>query len=349
MTGVESAGAILALLIRRYAFREIAALLGAGLLAGDVSAHRAAVAQQLCAYGQRLFDLDTEDLANPDAATGANLDTSLVDPAHDAVPAHLIRRGAQCRMPQSPPEQPRAALRTLVPAYQLIVEVIAARWRRHEIASLLAALHIASQYAFLLAWEPVLGHAGDPARLATDETIVGLDSRFGVWEAVDCPHTRPERAAASRALRVAHSTDLSWRAYLGRKHSTVARALGVCAANCMTPCTVITSRRDPDRKRLGEACRAAYAFADSAVIRMRHTAPVGHAFGLPSREEVAAAWQSSRVVIARHGEVSQAVLAEDGFVLPGLPSLLSAIAGRRLVADTLLADTAAEIAARLTP
>ncbi|GAA1735819.1 hypothetical protein [Luedemannella helvata] len=349
MTGVDTTGDVLALLIRRYAFREIAALLGAGLLAEDIPPHRAAVAQQLCAYGQRLFDLDGEDLANPDAATGANLDTSLVDSTHDHVPAHLIRRGAQCRMPQSPDEEPRAALRTLVPAYQLVLEVVAARWRRHETASLLAALHIASQYSYLLAWERALGHAGDPTRLVRDETVVGLDSRFGVWEATDCPHTRPERAAASRALRVSRSTDLSWRNYLDRQHSTMARALGVCAANCMTPCTVMGSRREAERVRLGAACRAAFAFAESAVIRMRHAAPVGHGFGLPSRDEVATAWQGSRIVIARHGEVAAAVLAEDGFPLPGLPSLLSGIAGRRLRPDTLLADTAAEITARLTP
>ncbi|WP_344128056.1 hypothetical protein [Luedemannella flava] len=334
-------------MIRRYAFREIAAVLGAGILAGSIPSHEAALAQKLCAYGQRLMDLDAEDLADPDVAHGASLDTSLVDQARETVPADLIRRGAACRMPQVPREQPRAALRSLVPAYQLVLESVEIRWRRQEMAAILAGVHLMSQYAYLLAWESVLGHAADPAELARDEAFAGLDSRFGAWDVTGCPHIRPEKAAASRALRVADSTALSWRNYLNRQHSTVARALGACAAQCMNPCTVISTRTEEDRVRLGAACRAAFAFADSALIRLRHAAPVGHGFGVPSRDEVAETWRHSRVSISRHGPVGELVLTEDGFPLPGLVTLLSGIAGRTLRPDTLLADMAAEIAARL--
>lgn len=347
MTGVGTAGDILVLLTRRYAFREVAALLGAGLLADQIPTREAAQAQQLCAYGQRLFDLDAESFARANAAQGANLDTSLVDHDQEAVPAHLLNRGSECRMPQTPREQPRAALHSLVPAYQLMLEVIAARWRRRETASLLAAAHIASQYAFLLAWQGALGHAGDPLRLAEDAVITGPDSRFGDLDATDCQHIRPEKAAAHRALRIWRSDPVGWRRYLDRQHSTLARALGVCAATCPTPCVVITSRPAAERERLAQACEAAFALADSALIRLRHAAPVGHGFGLPSRDEVGEAWQRSRASIARRGPVGAAALTDDTFPLPGLPALLSAIAGTPLAPDTLLADTAAEIAARL--
>ena len=41
-----------------------------------------------------------------------------------------------------------------------------------------------------------------------------------------CSHIRPERAAASRALRVWRSNTQGWRHYLDRQHSAVARAFG---------------------------------------------------------------------------------------------------------------------------
>ena len=349
MTVVDTARDILALLIRRYSFREVAALLGSGILADLVPPHNAGVAQQLCAYGQRMFDLDNEALANPAAATGANLDTTLVNDGTTEVPRHLVQRGKACRLPQWPGEQPRAALQSLVPAYQLLLEIIAARWRRRETAALLATAHIVSQYAYLLAWQPVLGHAGDPPALAHDATITGPDSRFGAPDKTDCAHIRPERAAASRALRVWRSDPKGWRGYLDRQHSTLARAFGVCAARCATPCTVVTSRTGDERERLAAACEAVFALADSMLIRLRHSAPVGHGFGVPSRDEVGDAWQHSRAVISRHGTVAGLVLVEDGYPLPGLPTLLSGVAGATLTADTLLADTAAEITAQLRP
>jgi len=58
---------------------------------------------------------------------------------------------------------------------------------------------------------------------------------------------------------------------------------------------------------------------------------------------VAAAWQASRESIGRHEGAATAALAEDGFPLPGLPSLFSAIAAAEIAPDTLLADTAAGV------
>jgi hypothetical protein len=64
---------------------------------------------------------------------------------------------------------------------------------------------------------------------------------------------------------------------------------------------------------------------------------------------VAHAWEHSRQAIAKHGSMAQAVLTEDHFPLPGLPSLLAAIAGAPLVPDTLLADTLDAMVMRLDP
>jgi hypothetical protein len=96
---------------------------------------------------------------------------------------------------------------------------------------------------------------------------------------------------------------------------------------------------------LHDACRLAVAYSQCALVRLRHAAPVGHGFGVPSPHEVAEAWQRSRGGFAKRG----VDLPDDGYPLSGLPSLFSAIAGVELRPDTLLADTAAEINAQLDP
>jgi hypothetical protein len=84
-------------------------------------------------------------------------------------------------------------------------------------------------------------------------------------------------------------------------------------------------------------------------VRLRHAAPVGHGFGVPSPDEVVEAWERSRAGIATRGGAALTVLDDDGFALPGLPSLFSAIAGAPLTPDTLLADTAYEIETHFRP
>jgi hypothetical protein len=93
---------------------------------------------------------------------------------------------------------------------------------------------------------------------------------------------------------------------------------------------VLTSHPATDRAALFEACRLAVAFGQCGLVRLRHAAPVGHGFGVPSPHEVAQAWQRSRDGMAKRG----AALPDDGFPLPGLPSLFSAIAGVELVPRT---------------
>src|SRR5690606_33529594 len=102
----------------------------------------------------------------------------------------------------------------------------------------------------------------------------GPGSRFGVpvepgSERV-CDHTRPERSACERSLRVANEPGPGWRAYLDRQHSQMAQALGDCAARCRTPCSVM-SRLDEDvRADLVERCRLAAEFTDGPLVKLRH-------------------------------------------------------------------------------
>jgi hypothetical protein len=328
---VETAREVLVALARRYAFGDLAQLATAGVLSADAAPAVAA----LCAFGQRVLDLDAEDFGMPEAVGD--------------VPRELLNRARASRMPQTPREQPRGALATLHPAYALLMEVIEIRWRRHELAPLVAAVHIAGEYLPLLAWQPVLGHAADPARLAA--AVTGPDSRFGVpfepGAPRMCDHTRPQQSAAERALRVAGEPPEGWRAYLDRLHSHVAGALGVCAAECRTPCSVMTRLASDIRADLTARCRLAEEFAGGALVRLRHAAPVGHGFGVPSGDEVLEAWARTRSSL-RHHELGRKALAgadADPYPLPGLPALFSEIATVEIIPDTLLADVASRVAA----
>jgi hypothetical protein len=337
---VETAHEVLTTLAWRYAFGDLAALCEAG--AAGLRPDIAAEVRLLCSFGQRLIDLDAEDFGVPEV-TG--------DPVVDAhkVPDHLLARARASRMPQSAKERTRGALRTLRPAYGLLLEVIEARWRRREMAALVAAVHISSEYLPLMAWEPVLGHAGDPALLPT--AVGGPDSRFGVLPQPgrprDCDLTRPEQSAAERALRVAGEPGPGWRAYLDRQHSTLASALRRCAASCRTPCDVVT-RLSPDvLEALTARCRLAQEFADGALVRLRHAAPVGHGFGVPSPDEVQEAWSRARRSLGNQPLGRAVVEPSTVYCLPGLPEVFSAAAGHPILPDTLLYDVAARIVAIL--
>jgi hypothetical protein len=341
---------ILVTLARRYAFREVSALIGAGVTGPDLDTPLLAELQQLCAYGQRLADLDAEDLANPDAAEGATTDTTfaiLVDA--ERVPDSLVARGTLSHIRRSPDPAAIDGLVDLRPVFALLLEAIEVHWSRVETLAVLALAHVAAEYSPLLAWQTHLGHAGDPFRLREDPALTGPGSRWGRIDDPDCPRPRQEKGAMGRALRVADDPPGGWKSYLDKQHSIVARAFLGCATDCATPCSVVTHLDGDARSRLTDACRAAAAYRGCALVRMRHGALVGHGLGAPSRDEVDDAWERSRRAIGRHGPFAAPVLLDDGFALPGLPSLFAAIADAPLSPDTLIADTRDAVIARLDP
>ncbi|MEV6966883.1 hypothetical protein AB0M47_17375 [Hamadaea sp. NPDC051192] len=319
---METVHGVLIALAERYSFADVAALV-AQRADPELSTREIAQVQQLCVFGQRLLDLDAEDFGE------------------EHVPADLRTRALACRMPQAPGEADRGALASLRPAYALLLEVIAARWERREMTGVVAAVHIVSEYAPLLVWEQVLGHAGDPARLPPD--VRGEHSLWGE-DTRECPQTKAEKSAALRSLKVAHEPPSGWRAYLDRLHSITSHAFGVCAAACPRPCSVLLRHSRAEIELLGNGCKLATTLTDSGLVRLRHAAPVGHGFGVPSRDEVLTAWERGRPALARH---APAVAEPDGYPLPGFTALISALAGTPIHPSTLLADTARELALAL--
>lgn len=315
---METTRDLLTALARRHAFADLGALAPTQEIA------------DVCEFGHRLLSLDAEDFAAEARS----------------VPSDLRRRARACHMPQTPREQPRGALESLRPAYELLMEVIAIRWHRRELSPMIAAVHIASEYLPLLAFEPHLGHAGDPARWP--EGLSAPGSRFGVIGDRECDHTKSEQSATNRTLRVSGEPPEGWRAYFDRQHSQVAGAFAVCVATCRNPCTAMDWIAPGSRDDLHVRARTALAFADTPLVRLRHAAPVGHGFGVPSPEEVLDAWERSRAVLDKN-EVGAMASADDGFPLPGLPSLFSAVAVAPLKPSTLLHDVAAHVAGLLAP
>jgi hypothetical protein len=309
---VDTTRDLLVALARRYAFADLGALAPAAEIA------------DVCEFGQRLLSLDAEDFAVE----------------AKAVPADLRRRARACHMPQTPREQPRGALESLRPAYGLLLEVIAVRWHRRELSPMIAAVHIAAEYLPLLAFEPHLGHAGDPARWPDGLSVPG--SRFGVIGDRECDHTRSEQSAVERTLRVATEPAEGWRAYFDRQHSQVAGALAVCVASCRNPCMAMDWIAPEARADLHVRARTALTFAETPLVRLRHAAPVGHGFGVPSPEEVLDAWQRSRTALDKN-DIGTAAGKDDGFPLPGLPSLFSAVAAAPIEPATLLAGVSRHV------
>jgi hypothetical protein len=333
----------LELLTRRYSFAEVAALLAAGVGGEELTPHDVATLQQLCAFGNRLIFLDAEDFGLADATAGSNTEHAVADRVHgDAVPGNLIERSLECRMPQSAHEKHRGALASLRPVYRLMLEVVRVFFARRETVGVVATVHIASEYAPLLVWERVFGHSGDPNRLV--HNVGGDGSVWGDLDDRGCPHTRTEKSAAKRALTVAHENAMGWQAYLDRQHSSVSRGLAVCAADCHRQCTVYTRLSAQDRAAVTAGSRIAMALNDSAIIRLRHSAPVGHGFGVPSEAELLEAWARTRVSLTRH---APQMAQDDGFPLPGFTALISALAGVPMAPGTMLADTADAISAVL--
>jgi hypothetical protein len=335
-------------LARRCSFAEVAALLAEGLDGAVLGAPTIAQLQQLCAFGQRLMEFDAEDFGEADATVSSNIEHEAALRFRDVtVPSTLMSRALECRMPQAPRESPRGALASLRPTFRLLLEMIDVRFRRGETMAVVAAVHIAGEYAPLLVWERVFGHAGDPVLLW--QAVGGEESLWGQVHDRACPQTKAEKSAAKRALHVSQENVVGWRAYLDRQHSVMSHALATCAAGCPHPCTVYTRLSPRQAETVTIGSRIALGLNGSSIIKLRHSAPVGHGFGVPSRIEVLDAWDHTRNSMAR---LAPSVAQDDGFVLPGFANLVSTLAGERMEAGTLIADTVTaiiELLATATP
>ena len=306
-------------------------------------------ARELAEVARRVLDLDAEDFT----AISRRMDTPWAG------------RLAESSFPARPRDPIRGALGTLVPLYELMLEVLQVRALRREPLQVVVTAHLIGEYLIQLAWESTLGHGGDPMRLAA---FVG-GSRWGSEDPV-CRHSSALRSTARRALHACSGDASAYRTYLDRFHSRLGEALGVCGLNldvvgrgerpdvgepCPNPCAFVTGLGRDRRRELDARIRLAMLYIDSPIVALRHHAPVGHFFGVPSVAEISAAWLATwEKVSAPWPDGANPLLAPtlpartpEGEALPGLSALITAVAGRPVGPGRLLRDIGDDVARAL--
>lgn len=321
-------------------YDAVAALLHRANTARGDLAH----ARELATAAKRVLDLDAEDFGM--IAGGFS------EP--------WAKRLAQCCFPHEPRDPERGALGSLVPLYELMLEVLNLRALRHEPLQIVVTAHLIGEYLCQLAWETRLGHGGDPLRMREQ-----VGERWGT-DSPDCPHSSALRATARRSLNACHGDRAGYTAYLDRFHSRLGDALAVCAMNhetvgagarpdvgetCPTPCRWAVRGGLEERRDLDARVRLALLYVDSPIVSLRHHAPVGHFFGVPSVAEISDAWVRTweRLTAPWH-DGSNPLLAADmpgGFseteALPGMAALVSAVAGRGIAPGRVIRDIGADV------
>ena len=303
-------------------------------------------ARDLATAAKRVLDLDAEDF-------GAMA---------DAFPRAEWRDGltGAC-FPAEPRSAERGALGSLIPLYELMLEVLDLRALRHEPLQVVVTAHLIGEYLPQLAWESTLGHAGDPLRLGDH-----VGERWGTRDKA-CPHSSALRTTARRALHACSGDEAGYRAYLDRFHSRQGAALAVCAMHheatavgerpdvgetCPNPCAWATRGTLEEQRDLDARVRLALIHQGSPIVALRHHAPVGHFFGVPSTAEISEAWLATwERLVAPWPDGGNPLTRGDvpgrpgpTEALPGMSALVSAVAGRTIGPGSLLRDIGATIA-----
>lgn len=332
------------MLVQGHWYDAVAVLLEDAARAEGASARLVRV-QALATAARRVLDLDAEDFST--IASGFS--------------GSWIARLAECSFPLVPRDANRGALGSLVPLYRLMLEVLELRATRRESMQLVVTAHLIAEYLVQLAWESTLGHGGDPEQLAP--LVAG--SRWGTDD-LTCPHSPAQRSTARRALSACRGDVAGYTAYLDRFHSRQGDALAVCAMNhatvgagqrpdlgttCPHPCSWATDPELEQRRDLDARVRLALLFVQSPIVALRHHAPVGHFFGVPTGQEVQDAWALTwRKVNTPWPDGDNPLHSLDHMstgrlheTLPGMASLISAVAGRVISPANLIRDIAADL------
>lgn len=303
-------------------------------------------AHRLALVAQRVLALDAEDFDE--------LATTVEEYA-------WAERLSASGFPHGPRDPHRGALGSLVALYELMLEVLNLRAERGEPQSLVVTAHLIGEYLCQLAWEPRLGHGGDPLRLGGQ-----VGERWGTDDP-ECPHNSAMRATAKRAVNASQGDRVGFTSYLDKFHSRLGDTLAVCAMNhltieagerpdvgptCPTPCGWAVQGSREERRSLDARLRLALIYLDSPLVALRHHAPVGHFFGVPSVGEISEGWlRTWQKLSAQWPDGSNPLIGamptDPHEALPGLSALISTVADRRIGEGTLLREIGDDIVAAL--
>jgi hypothetical protein len=282
--------------------------------------------RQVCIVGMDVMQLDAEEF-------GRHATTC------SALPHGLANDLNKCSWPNRMQERDSNALDDLAPTYCLLLELVDIKLRRRDWNDVLALIHLMSEYLGLLVWQSTLSHGGRPNLLA---------SRFSLQ--VSRPRTREQCALDDNEYRLMETlqspliTDNDLRKYLHGQHSRVSEMLVTCGGApggvnagtkgaCRRPCSVVTGPADDlaesDRRSLALRSTLARIFAQSDLVTMRHTSPVGHFFAVPGANDISSAWRTTRMKLNRaldEAGANQVARIQSDFPA-GLTDLLQLCAG----------------------
>lgn len=269
------------------------------------------------------------------------------------IPQHIRDDLALRIWPLKMQDEPVGALNSLVPTFELLLEVFEIRILKGDISMGLSIIHLMTEYLPLLGWEKELGHAANPKQLAKY-----LLQSNAMWQSDACPLNRQQRKAFENVI-IANQSQKNWSVYLRDSHSRVAASLSICASvpnpssessgqrTCRTPCSIRQGNKD-----LAWAMVLVRRLKESSLLTLRHDAPVGHFFSVPQEPEILASWESTwQGLIADRDEAPQAqnpllAVTRTG-ALAGFPELLGVVAGieSAMRPSNLVANIATEIKA----
>lgn len=139
------------------------------------------------------------------------------------IPADIRKQLALRIWPMKVSTEPIGALHSLIPTFELLLEVFETRILKGDISMGLSIIHLMTEYLPLLGWESELGHSGNPKQLS--EFILQPGS---MWQSDSCPLNRQQRKAFENVITATESQK-NWRVYLRDNHSRVASSLSMCA------------------------------------------------------------------------------------------------------------------------
>lgn len=259
---------------------------------GEPSADRVVRARRLAYIGHRVVELDAEDFGS--AADCPDL---------PEVTRAVLRQAAAPRSPGEPLGQ-LSSLRTIM---QVQLELLQLHYASDRFGRVLEVLHLIGEYLPILAWEPVLGNAGNPHTIARR-----LDAVDAVWvrRPQPCPRaakpfyaSRDARNAVKKGPASRRDPDAAWLTYVKEQRGGLAdllQACGLCGDDTLAgtkavagaPCGIEPTSEE--RGTLPERLTSISDFKKSLPIKQRNTAPIGHGYSVPDRAALDDAWQRSR-------------------------------------------------------
>ena len=271
----------------------------------------------------------------------------------EQIPKHIKDDLALRTWPLKLQDKAVGALDSLIPTFELLLEVFETRILKGDISMGLSVIHLMTEYLPLLGWEKELGHAGNPKQLAEY-----LSQPNTMWQSEACPLNRQQRKAFANVI-TANDSQKNWSIYLRDSHSRVASSLSICASvpnptsevsgqrTCRTPCAIRKGNKD-----LAWAMVLVRRLRESSLLTLRHDAPVGHFFSVPQEPEILASWESTwQGLIADRDEAPERQnplrnVTRTG-ALAGFPELLGVVAGLpgAMLPSNLIAKIVAEIKA----